>query len=89
MRNQMAIILKQELRNIALKERENFGFTQDQMSEHLVMSTRSYCDIECGETSCGTLTTVLLLMSLPDPNVFLRDLKHKFDVLYAKEQARV
>ncbi len=89
MRNQMEIILKQELRNIALKERGEYGFTQDQMSEHLVMSTRSYCDIECGETSCGALTTVLLLMSLSDPNAFLRDLKCKFEALYVKELTKV
>ena len=82
MRHQMENVLKSELRALAIRERDELGFTQRKMAESLVMSETSYSDIECGENMCGTLTALLLIMRLEYPNDFLLLLKKRFDELY-------
>lgn len=81
----MNIILKHEFRDLALRERERLGLTQKQMAETLEMSERSYSDIESGASSCGTLTIVLLLISIPDSEDFLQIIRQEFELLYVKE----
>ena len=81
----MNIILKHEFRDLALRERELLGLTQKQMAETLEMSERSYSDIESGASSCGALTIVLLLISIPDSEDFLQIIRQEFELLYVKE----
>lgn len=87
MREEMQNILKRDLRELALRARENRGITQKKMAEVLVMSERSYADIESGASACGTLTGFLLLMCLPDADEFLYSLKYKFEMLNVLEEA--
>ena len=81
----MEQILKKEMRNVAIELREQLELTQEQMSEELFMSLRSYSDIECGITLSGSLTTILLLMKMSDPGAFLQGLRLKFEELLIEE----
>ncbi|MBR7032076.1 MAG: helix-turn-helix transcriptional regulator [Clostridia bacterium] len=74
----MYILLKTEFRNLALTTRYKLGLTQREMAEMLSMSERSYSDIEGGKTSCGTLTSILLIQMQDDPYEFLSKLKDGF-----------
>ena len=89
MREQMEDVLKKELRFLALKERNRCGYTQEQMSEVLMMSKRSYSDIECGISACGTLTAILLILHTEDPNLFLYRIEKEFRKLMIKEKIGV
>ena len=82
MRNEMEAILKEVFRELALKIRYERGLTQNKMSRALVMSERSYEDIERGKAGCGTLTVVLLLMEIDNPIFFLNDLRKKLEEAY-------
>lgn len=66
--------LKEDLRVLAIRERERMGLTQRQMAERLMMSESSYSDIETGKAMCGTLTAVLLLAALEAPQLYLEGL---------------
>ncbi len=81
MREEMEIILKQELQNLIFEQMRDYDCTQAQMADMLYMATRSFADIEKGKNMCGTLTAILLLMQLPSADPFLSELKHKFDLL--------
>ncbi len=78
--------LKKELRELAIKERARLGYTQEQMAEVLMMSPRSYSDIESGENSCGSLTTIILLMNMNCPDEYLKKLKNAFEKLQLLEE---
>lgn len=82
MRNEMEMVLKQKFRNLALKIRYEQGLTQSEMSKALVMSERSYEDIERGKSGCGALTIVLLLMKVDNPLIVLDDLRMKLEKAY-------
>ena len=82
MRNEMEMVLKQKFRNLALKIRCEQGLTQSEMSKALVMSERSYEDIERGQSGCGTLTIVLLLMKVDNPIIVLDDLRMELEKAY-------
>ena len=82
MRNEMEAILKEAFRELALKTRYEKGLTQGKMSKALVMSERSYEDIESGHSGCGALTIVLLLTEIDNPILFLNDLRIKLEKAY-------
>lgn len=81
-RNEMKAILKETLRDLALRTRYNRGLTQVKMAEVLVMSERSYEDIESGHTACGSLTTVLLLLEVDNPQDVLDELRVRLQKAY-------
>ena len=89
MRNEMEAILKEAFRELALKTRYERGLTQNKMSRALVMSERSYEDIERGKTGCGALTAVLLLMEIDNPILFLNSLRRKLEKAYEMAGAPV
>lgn len=89
MRNEMETVLKEAFKELALKTRYERGLTQNKMSRALVMSERSYEDIERGKTGCGALTVVLLLMEIDDPILFLNVLKKKLEKAYEMAGAPV
>lgn len=84
MRNEMEMVLKQKFRNLALKIRYEQGLTQSEMSKALVMSERSYEDIERGQSGCGALTIVLLLMKVDNPIIVLDELRMELKKAYDK-----
>ena len=84
MRHEKEVLLKNELRVLAIKTRERQNLTQKQMAQLLDMTENSYSDIEAGEYMCGTLTAILLLAEQEDPAAYLRELKAKFDELYER-----
>ncbi len=81
MRDELEAILKDELHRLVLQQMNELNYTQMKMADMLYMATRSFADIESGKSMCGTLTTVLLLMQLPNANSFLKNVKYKFDSL--------
>lgn len=80
----MEKLLKEELRELAIRTRDKLKITQREMSKRLAMSESSYSDIETGEYMCGTLTAVLLLIEQKDPNEYLKELNRKFTELYER-----
>lgn len=82
----MKEILKNELRVLALKTREQLGLKQSEMAEALAMCDRSYSDIETGACMCGTLTAILLLLEQSDPNEILQNIKLKLENVCAREE---
>ena len=86
MRNIIKKQLNKELRELAIKERARLGYTQEKMAETLLMSTRSYSDIESGEIACGSLTTIILLMNMNCPDEYLKKLKNAFEKLQLLEE---
>lgn len=85
MRHDLEKILGTELRFLAIKTRNQLKLTQKEMGIKLHMSESSYSDIETGRTTCGTLTTVLLLDMQDDPKIFLKQLNKEFSSWYEKE----
>lgn len=85
MRHDLEKILGTELRFLAIKTRDQLNLTQKEMGKRLQMSESSYSDIETGRTTCGTLTTVLLLEMQDDPEIFLNQLNKEFASWYEKE----
>ncbi len=78
-RKEMAPIVKKALREYMLEERTRLELTQEEMSASLAMSPRSYADIERGVSCCGTLTTLMLLMSMEEPETFLEELRERVE----------
>ena len=73
--------LKQFFRNKLLLTRKEMNITQEQMSERLSMSLRSYSDLETGKSSCGAMTLALFLVYFcPNPKEFLSELKELYKV---------
>ena len=85
MRHEKEILLKNELRILAIKTRDQLELTQKEMARLLDMTENSYSDIETGGYMCGTLTAILLLAEQQDPNAYLQHLKAKFNELYERD----
>ena len=85
-RDDLKIILGEELRFLAIKTRERLGLTQRIMGDRLQMSESNYSDIETGEIiCCGTLTAILLLCMQDDPMKFIDSINERFIGLYDEE----
>lgn len=89
MRHDLEKILGTALRFLAIKTRDQLNLTQKEMGKRLHMSESSYSDIETGRTTCGTLTTILLLDMQDDPKIFLNQLDKEFASWYEKEMQTV
>ena len=80
MRNIYHNKLKKFFRKKLLATRSELNLTQEQMSEKLSMSVRSYSDLEGGKSTCGVLTLVLFLIYFcPDTKQFLNELKKVYE----------
>jgi len=85
-RDDLKVILGEELRFLAIRTRERLGLTQKKMGDRLHMSESNYSDIETGEINCcGTLTAILLLDMQDDPRRFIENVNEKFQNWYEKE----
>lgn len=82
----MKSAMKTEFRNLALTTRSKLGLTQREMSELLSMSEHAYSEIETGKTSCGTLTSILLIQLQDNPQEFLTKLKDDFRLIEESEE---
>ena len=89
MRNIMEKELKVILREYALRLRHEHGLTQAKMADALLMSLRSYEDIECGHSSCGMLTAILLLMKVSENRERLDEFFGRVRAAYVLEEATV
>ncbi len=59
-----------------LKARHDEQLTQAQFAELLMLDTRSYADLEHGESLCCTLTFIIYLVSFcKEPETLIRDLR--------------
>ena len=81
--------LKAFLRGLVLRLRQDKGLTQAKMAEALVMSERAYEYIENGDTSCGVLTTILVVLEMDDRDTLLDDLRIRLTRAYEKASALV
>ena len=82
MRIEKEMLLKDQLRLLAIRTRDRLDLTQREMAERLEMSESSYSDIETGVYMCGTLTAMLLLLMQEDPQGFLQALDEAFAKKY-------
>ncbi|MBQ4327979.1 MAG: helix-turn-helix domain-containing protein [Clostridia bacterium] len=82
MRIEKEMLLKDQLRLLAIRTRDRLDLTQREMAERLEMSESSYSDIETGVYMCGTLTAMLLLLMQEDPRRFLQALDEAFAKQY-------
>lgn len=78
----MEMVVKEILRDVVLKMRYEYGLTQAKMAEALVMSERSYENIESGRSSCGVLTVMLILIKLDNRDEFLEKMRKKLEQAY-------
>lgn len=80
MRERFADILKKFFRVQVQKARTDLGLSQEEMAHRLAMTSRSYSDLEHGETCCGAVTLALFLIYLcEDPQTFIKELQHAFE----------
>ena len=85
MRRKIEAVYKDTFREIALKTRFNLGFTQAKMSEALLMSERSYEEIERGRSACSAVTAILLLIIADNRNEVLDNLKISIEKICCEE----
>ena len=88
-RDNLIIILGEELRFLDIKTKERLSLTQREMGEKLQMSESSYSDIETGKYNCGALTAILLLGLQEDPERFLLTVNENFDSWLEKQMLTV
>ena len=84
MRTEMESELKEFLRDFILRLRQDKGLTQAKMAEALVMSERAYEYLENGDTSCGVLTTILVVLEMNNRDMLLDDLRVRLTRAYEK-----
>lgn len=88
-RSEMEAELKEFLRDLILRLRQDKGYTQAKMAEALVMSERAYEYLENGDTSCGVLTTILIVLGMDERDKLLDDLRARLTRAYEKVGAMV
>ena len=67
--------------------RSSLHVTQEIMSERLRISTRSYCDLECGKYACSAATLMFFLLTLPNDDIL--QLCTDFRALVEQEDSHV
>ena len=85
MRTEMEEELAKTLRDIALKLRGEYDLTQAKFGEALVMSERSYQEIEAGRNACSALTAVLIVLKLDQHPEYKALLISRLEKAYALE----
>ena len=80
MRERCAEIFKSVCRRRFLADRVALGINQTDMARRLVMSARSYNDIETGKGTCSAVTLALYLVRVcPDVNAFIEEMRAALD----------
>lgn len=85
MRAEIETIFKETFRDLTIAIRDDLGFTQARMSEALLMSERSYSDIESGRSSCGAITALMLILHMDNRDELLDKLKARILEMYLSE----
>ena len=89
MRTEMEEALKKIFRDLILRLRYEKELTQEKMAAALVMSNRAYEYIENGDTSCGLLTAMLVLLSLENREMLFDEIQEKLIESYKRVGALV
>ena len=86
MRNRYKQILKAFFHHKLFRTRVDvLGITQEEMAHRLVLSSRSYVDLDHGRTSCSAVTLALFLAFVCiDPIAFREELRYAFESVRAK-----
>ena len=86
MRNRYKQILKAFFHHKLFRTRVDvLGITQEEMAHRLVLSSRSYVDLDHGRTSCSAVTLALFLAFVRiDPIAFREELRYAFESVRAK-----
>ena len=80
MRERYYQILKTFFSENVVRCRGQLGISQEEMAHRLVMSVRTYSDIELGKSCCGALTLSLFLIYIcVDSKLFLAELQNAFE----------
>ena len=71
----------------ALRQKRNL--TQEEMSEHLHITTRAYSDLERGRSCCSSMALLFFLLMLKSDELedFLNRLRKQVKILEQKEVA--
>lgn len=84
MRQEYEAILAEIFLRHLIKERRRLGLTQEAMAGLLLMSLRSYANLEHGVNTCGVITLVTFLINCSEsPTAFLQELTLAFSCAYA------
>ena len=88
MRNHYNLILKTFFQKNLIASRNDLCISQEEMAHRLSMSSRSYVDLEHGESGCSALTLALNLVYLcPDSLKFLNELKDALEETDTRRKA--
>lgn len=80
MRRQYTKVLKTFFHGQLFQRRVDLGFTQEEMAYRLVMSNRTYIELDHGNSCCSALTLALFLIYVcADPIDFLNELQNAFE----------
>ncbi len=80
MRKTYETILRKRLHTHLIRTRDALGITQEEMAQRLMMSVRTYVELDHGKSSFGTLSLVLYLLYVcHDPNEVLKELKEALE----------
>ena len=88
MREQYNNILKSFLQQKISQRRIDLDISQEEMGHRLLMSCRSYVDLEHQKCGCSALTLAIYLVYLcPDREAFLNELEEAFDGIEVRRKA--
>ena len=88
MRDQYNNILKSFFQQKVFQNRVDLDISQEEMGHRLLMSCRSYVDLEHQKFGCSALTFALYLIYLcPDRELFLKELQEAFDNVETRRKA--
>lgn len=88
MRDQYNNILKNFFQQKVFQSRIDLDISQEEMGHRLLMSCRSYVDLEHQKFGCSALTLALYLTYLcPDRESFLNELQEAFDSIEIRRKA--
>lgn len=80
MRDICTDVLRILFRRWLIAARTDMGITQEAMARLLVVSLRSYADLESGQSCCSAITLALFLLRVcPDPQAFLEDVRRALE----------
>lgn len=88
MRNYYKQIFKTFFHDKLFQSRIDLDISQEEMGHRLLMSGRSYVDLEHQKTGCSALTLAVYLIYIhPDPLAFLNELKEAFEKMECGREA--
>jgi DNA-binding XRE family transcriptional regulator len=82
MRNHYKQVLKVYFHDKVFRARVELDISQEEMAHRLALSSRSYVDLDHGESCCSAVTLALFLIYIcTDPKAFLEELRYAFEAV--------